>query len=172
MELALEGELLVGEVAVGRNNDGVDDAGDERRVGAQRRDVEEDVGRDRKDDELGRGTDAVDREAAKPLLQVVAVGAEDEVLVAEEGDGDGEGLGEDGGNVGNEGLAAIREQVAEENDKARVEGKGDKGVGGSDEEKANDFASGKDAPESCECTVSLRVGWSAVSDGEGGSSVQ
>jgi len=172
MGLALEREFLVSEVAVGRDNDGVDHAGDERRVDAQRRDVEKDVGRNRKDDQLGRGTDAVDSEAAEPLLQVVAARAEDEVLVAQEGDGDGEGLGDDRGNVGNEGLAAMREQVAEEQDEAGVESERDERVGSSDEEKADDLASGKDAPESCECTVSLRVGWSAVSDGEGGCSVQ
>ena len=54
-------------------------------------------------DELGEHADAVDGEAAEPLAEVVAVGAEDEVFVAEEGHGDAEGLGGDGGDDDGEG---------------------------------------------------------------------
>ena len=56
-----------------------------RRVDAQRSDVQKDAGGNGQDDQLRRSADAVDGEAAQPLLQIVAAGAEDEMLVAKEG---------------------------------------------------------------------------------------
>jgi hypothetical protein len=71
--------------------------------------VEEDVGGGGQDDQAHGKADAIDGEAAQPLPEVVAVSAEDEVLVAEERDGDGDGGGDDEGNVGDERLAAVRQ---------------------------------------------------------------
>src|SRR5208283_4780943 len=92
---APEGKLLVPEVAVARNNHGVNDARQEWRGGTRKREVQEDVGgRGQNDESHGEG-DAIDREAAQPLLEVAAVGAKDEVFIAEERDGNADGRGDD-----------------------------------------------------------------------------
>ena len=48
---------------------------------------EKDLGGDRQNNQLGGRADPVDGEAAQPFLEVVALGAEDEVNVAFEGEG-------------------------------------------------------------------------------------
>ena len=83
------------EVTVAGDEDGVDDAGEEGRIRVSERREQEETGDYRQNDELGGCADTVDGEAAQELFEVVAVGAEDEVFVTEEGDSDGDGFGTD-----------------------------------------------------------------------------
>ena len=154
----------MGEVAVAGDEDGVDQAGQERRVEARESDVQEDVGGGGQDDQAHGKADAIDGEAAQPLPEVVAVGAEDEVFVAEERDGDGDGGGDGEGNVGDERLAAVRQQVSEEDDTGRVEGQRDDGVGDTDREETDHLARGQGAAKSSEWAVRFRFGRCAVGD--------
>ena len=57
------------------------------------REAEEEAGEDGERDEFGEHSDTVDGEATEPFAEIVAMRAEDEVLVAEEGHGDADGLG-------------------------------------------------------------------------------
>jgi hypothetical protein len=92
------------------------------------RELEEEVGEDGERDELGERTYAVDGEAAEPLFEVVAVGVEDEVLVAEEGHRNANWLGGSGGEYDGEGEVAMREEVAVEEDEGGVEDEAEDGV--------------------------------------------
>src|ERR1700735_5078435 len=103
------------------------------------RDGREEMRSGRQNDEAHGKADAVDGEAAEPFLEVVAVGAEDEVFIAEESDGDAD-RGRDGeGDVGDEGLAVAGQEMAEEDDEAGVEDEREGGVEAADHEEADDL---------------------------------
>lgn len=130
------------EVAVAGDDKCVHDARQERRVRMKNGNAKKNTGRDRKYHQFSRSADAVDREAAQPFLQIVAVGAKDEVFVAEERDGDGNGLRGDRSDIGNERLASMRQQMAEQNNAAGVKSQRDDRIRHADYQEANDLACG------------------------------
>src|ERR1700729_3319086 len=75
-----EGEFLVPKVAKGRGEDGNDCSSEVRRGAVGESEAQKKMGEDRECDELWKRSDAVDGKAAKPLAQVVALGAKDEVF--------------------------------------------------------------------------------------------
>src|SRR6185312_13946502 len=127
--LTLERKLLMAEVAVAGDDAGIDDTrGDGRRIGGKLFEEEEELGGGGKDEEAGDDGDRVDGEAAKPFLEVIAFGAEDEVLVTEEGDGDADGLRDDGGNVRDDWLGHMGHRASEDEDTQGVEAQREAGV--------------------------------------------
>ena len=102
------------EVAVARNNPGVNDARQEWCIRTREHKVQEDIGGRGKDYESHGKGDAVDGEAAQPLLKVVAVRAKDEVLVAQEGYGNPDGRGDGERDVRDQGLAVVGKQVTKQ----------------------------------------------------------
>src|ERR1017187_806800 len=109
---AFEGKLLVREVAVTGDDDGVDDAREEGRVGVGEREAQEDMGRGGQDHKSHGKADTVHGETADPLLEVVALGAEDEVFVAEERDRDAHWGRDHESDVSDKRLTAVWEQMA------------------------------------------------------------
>src|ERR1700679_1368171 len=88
---ALEGELLVGEVAVTGDGAGVGNEGQKRDEAWLEVEMEEETGRDGDDDGGKREADAVAGEDLQPPLEVVTGSAEDEPLVGQEGHSDSDG---------------------------------------------------------------------------------
>ena len=148
----------MGEVAVARNEDGVHHTSQKRRIGMSRLGQQEEVSNNRQDDQLSWRADAINRKAAQQLFDVVAMGAEDEMLVAEERYSNGNWLRYDGRDVSNQGLATMRKEMAEQDHEARVECERDDRVRGADHQKADDLARRKYASQRSECTVSLWIG--------------
>src|ERR1700736_2361981 len=148
-----EGEVLVSEVAEGGGEDGDYCSGEVGRGGVGEGEAEEELGEDGKRDELGQHADAVDGEAAEPLAEVVAVGAEDEVFIAEKGHGDADGLGGDGGGDDGEIEIAVGQDAGVKEDEAGVEGVGEDGVPDANDEVADDFCRGQNAAQAGEGAV-------------------
>jgi hypothetical protein len=118
----------VAEVAEGGGKDGNDGSGKVGRGTVSKWELEEEVGEDGERDEFGERTYAVDGEAAEPLFEVVAVGMEDEVFVAEKGHRNANRLGGSGGEYDGEGEIAMREEVVVEEDEGGVEDEAEDGV--------------------------------------------
>ena len=108
------------EVAIAGDDAGVYDAGKEGRVVVRHDETQEEVSCSGQDNETHGKGNAVNGEAAQPFLEVVSFRAEDEVLIAEEGDSNADGRGDDERHVSEEGLAAVRHEVAKQDDEAGV----------------------------------------------------
>ena len=134
-----ERELFVTQKTEGCSEDGDEGSGEIGRRTVSQRETEKDPCEDRQGDELWEHSDSVDGEAAQPLAEIVAVGAEDEVFVAEEGHGDTEGLGCNRCEDHGEGKIVAWEEVAVEEDECRVEDVGEDSVPDTYDEVAEDL---------------------------------
>lgn len=106
--------------------------------------VQEGLGEDGQGDEVGDHGGAVDDEAAEPLAEVVAVGAEDEEFVTEVGHADANGSGADGGEIDCEREVVVRQEVAIESDEGGIGAVTEDGVPDADAEVAEELAGGKE----------------------------
>ena len=111
---------------------------------------------ERQSDELRDHSYSVDGEAANPLTEIVAVGAEDEVFIAEEGHGDANGFGGDRGDDDGERQISVGKKMSVKDDKGRVEEVAEDGVRDADQEIAKDLWRRKDATEGNEWAVLRR----------------
>jgi len=146
------------EVAIHGDDCGVDHARQEGRGAMSVREVQEEVRSERQDYQLGWRGDTVNRKTAQPLLQVVSLGAEYKVFVAEERNGNGDRLGADLCDVGNQRLAAMRKEVAVKNDKERVKRKRENRIEYADEQETDDLARRQPAAKTREEALGLGIG--------------
>ena len=153
----------MGKVAVAGDGAGVCNEGQERDEARSEVEKEAETGRDRDHDGGKREADAVDGEDLQPLLEVVAVGAEDEPFVGEKGDGDGDGKRGVVGDGGDGGAMKFGKEELDREDKDVRQGNGEDGVEAADHEEADDLAGGEGAAEGGEWAVRFGVGWGAVS---------
>jgi hypothetical protein len=143
----------VAEITESSGEDGDDGSGEVGSGAMSEGEAQQQVSKDGEGDELGQHADSIDGEAAEPLAQVVAVGAEDEVFVAEEGHGDADGFGGGGGEDDSEGQVAVGEEASVEEDEAGVERVGEERVPDPDEQVADDFCGGQKLAQAGEGTV-------------------
>ena len=152
----------MGEVAVAGDNDGVCNEGQERDEAGSEVKTEEETRRDGDDDDGKWEADAIDGEDLQPLLEVVAMGAEDEPFVGKEGDSDGDGKRGVVGDGGDGGAGKFGKEKLDGKDKDVGERDGEDGVEAADHEEANDFARGQRAAKSGKRAMGFGVGRGAV----------
>ena len=128
------GERVAGEVGFDGGQEDVE------RGGVVVEDGLQEAGEGGERDEAGDHAGAVDSEALEPLDEVVAVGAEDEELVTEVGDGDVDGSGEDGCSDDGEIDEALGEGTVKQREGDDEAGVAEDGIEDSNEKIANELA--------------------------------
>jgi hypothetical protein len=145
-----ERELLVADEAVDSGEALDEGEGEVSGATLQMQGGLEEAGDGGEGEQAGDHAGAVDGEGAEPLDEAVAPGFEDEELVAEVGDGDVEGGGENGGGRDGEVEVALREMVAEEEEDTGGGRVAEEGVEAADAEIAEELARGKEVDDALE----------------------